>query len=86
MPARATPASLNATPATTATSSNVPSPRFWNNWFGCVSLVTNKSIHPSPSTSNIVADSALADGLLIPAVTVTSSNVPSPRFRYNTEL
>jgi hypothetical protein len=47
MPARATPASLNATPAATATSLNVPSRLFSYSRFGCVSLATNTSIQPS---------------------------------------
>ena len=86
MPARATPVSLKATAAVTAMSSNVPSPRLRNNWFGCVSLATNRSIQPSASESSITTPSALADGAATPAAAVTSSKVPSPRLRYSVAL
>src|SRR6185436_7942437 len=79
MPARATPASLNATPAPTATSPNVPLPLLRYSRFGCVSLATNRSIQPSPSKSSIATPSPLELASNSPARRVTSSNVPSPR-------
>src|SRR5919199_1891245 len=86
MPARATPASLNATPATIATSLKVRLPLFRYNLFGCVSLATNRSIQPSPSKSSIATPSAFDVGSSRPAAFVTSSKVPSPRLRYSTGL
>src|SRR5438128_1968884 len=86
MPARATPASLKATPAPTPTSVKVPFPRLRYSLFGCVSFATNRSIQPSLSKSSIATPSALDEGSYKPAALVTSSNVPSPRFRYSDAL
>src|SRR5881628_1815930 len=86
MPARATPASLNATPAPTATSANVPLPRLRYSLFGCVSFATNRSIQPSLSKSSIATPSPFEVGSDKPAALVTSSKVPSPRLRYSNGL
>src|SRR5207248_1820227 len=67
MPARATPASLNATPADVATSLKVPLPRFRYSLFGCVSFATNRSIHPSSSKSSIATPSPFEVGSCSPA-------------------
>src|SRR3954469_14631868 len=94
MPARATPASLYATPATMATSvkereplaCEARAPLLRYSLFGCVSLATKRSIQPSPSKSSMATPSAFDVGSSRPATVVTSSKVPSPRLRYSTEL
>src|SRR3954469_3402672 len=86
MPARATPASLNATPAPTAMSSKVPLPLLRYSRFGSVSLATNRSMRPSPSTSSIATPRPFEVVSNRPARLVTFSNVPSPRLRNNDGL
>src|SRR5258706_9637007 len=81
MPARALPSALNASPASTATSLNVPLRRLRYSLFGCVSLATNRSGQPSMSLSIIATPSDLELVSKTPHFAVTSSNVPLPRLR-----
>src|SRR5262249_1885382 len=78
MPARATPSSLNATPATTAFSVKVPFALLRYSLFGCVSFETKMSGHPSLSKSRTAIPSVFEVGSYNPACCVTSENFPSP--------
>src|SRR2546427_13222973 len=79
MPARATPSSLNAIPATTAFSVNVPLPLLRYSLFGCVSFENKRSGQPSLPKSRTATPRVFDVGSPTPAFCVVSSNVPLPR-------
>ena len=75
---RGLPFAEKATPASSATSSHRPPPRFIQSWFGEVSFVTNRSRRPSLLKSVATTPRALPGACANPVAALTSAKRPPP--------